>query len=75
MALFRNLANRHLMVEGKRTCIALEPAFWRVADEQAEAEGLSWQQWAAARIDMAQAGRASRLRVAILEAAAKVNKS
>ena len=70
MALFRNIS-RHLVIEGKRTCIALEPAFWRVADEQADAEGLSWQEWAAARIDMAQASRAGRLRVAILEAVSK----
>lgn len=59
------------MVNGRRTCMALEPAFWRAADGQAEAEGLSWQQWAAARMDMGQGQRASRLRVAILEAVSK----
>ena len=41
------LTTRHLDTAGKRTTIALEQAFWRQADYQAEKVGQSWQRWAA----------------------------
>lgn len=58
------------MLDGSRTSIALEPIFWRVADRQAQAEGIGWQEWAKRNLTKPNisGGRASRLRVAILEA-------
>ena len=41
------LQTRHIDSAGKRTTIALEQAFWRQADCQAEKVGQSWQGWAA----------------------------
>ena len=41
------LQTRHIDTAGKRTTIALEQAFWRQADSQAEKIGQSWQGWAA----------------------------
>lgn len=68
MALFRNLQCRALMINGSRTSIALEPQFWTVADNLSKAQGISWQAWASIKLTKAQSGRASVLRVAILEA-------
>ena len=68
MALFRNLQCRALMIGGIRTSIALEPQFWTAADKLSKAQGISWQVWASNKITNAQSGRASVLRVAILEA-------
>lgn len=70
MALLRNLECRHITLGDTRTCIALEPIFWKVAEQQAQAEGISWHEWTAHNLikpDIS-GGRASRLRVAILEA-------
>lgn len=69
MALFRKLECRALMLGDSRTSIALEPIFWQVAEQHARAEGKTWQEWAMARLCQGYGGRASKLRVAILEAA------
>ena len=66
--MFRKYECRALMLMGSRTSIALEPAFWKVADRLAKSEGISWQEWATARLQQGAGGRASGLRVAILEA-------
>lgn len=70
MALLGNsaLECRHLTVDGTRTSIALEVAFWRAAERQAGASG--WREWTAARLKAKpeQIGRARWLRVAVLEA-------
>ena len=68
MGLFRKLECRALMIDGSRTSIALEPQFWTAADKLSRAQGISWQVWASNKITNAQSGRASVLRVAILEA-------
>lgn len=68
MALFRKLECRALMLNGSRTSIALEPQFWMAADKLSKAQSLSWQSWAASKLSNAHGGRASVLRVAILEA-------
>lgn len=68
MALFRKLECRALMLNGSRTSIALEPQFWMAADKLSNAQGISWQSWASNQLKQAQGGRASELRVAILEA-------
>lgn len=67
MALFRNLQCRALMLNGSRTSIALEHQFWAAADTLSKAQGVSWQSWASNQLEQAQGGRASVLRVAILE--------
>ena len=69
MALFGNLQCRALMIAGRRTSIALEPLFLTAADRLSKAQGISWQVWASNKLTKAQRGRASVLRVAILEAA------
>ena len=72
MALFGNfgLECRHLTLDGTRTSIALERAFWRAAERQAEAQGVDWREWATARLKRrpAHIGRGRWLRVSILEA-------
>ena len=70
MGLFRKLECRHMVIDAKRTSIALEPEFWVVADKKAKAEGVSWHEWALhklSKVDESR-GRASVLRVAILRA-------
>lgn len=57
-----------MVLNGNRTSIALEPIFWSVADRQAAAAGIRWQEWARDRLEQAVGGRASALRVAILQA-------
>lgn len=73
MALFRKLECRALMLNGSRTSIALEPQFWMAADKLSNAQRLSWQSWAANQLKQAKGGRASILRVAILEAGIIIN--
>lgn len=67
MALFRKLECRSLMLDSKRTSIALEPAFWVVADRLSAASGVTWRQWTAFKLLDNHSGRASTLRVAILK--------
>lgn len=67
MALFRKLECRILMLDSKRTSIALEPAFWAVADRLSAASGVTWRQWTAFKLLDNHSGRASTLRVAILK--------
>ncbi len=68
--MFRKLECRALVLNGSRTSIALEPSFWTAAECQAEAQGIKWQEWAAQNLSKPDInGRASTLRVAILEAA------
>lgn len=67
MALFRKLECRILMLDSKRTSIALEPAFWAVADKLSAASGVTWRQWTAFKLLDNHSGRASTLRVAILK--------
>ena len=57
------------MCDEIRTSIAMEPEFWSAADHQAEAKGVSWLEWTLAqlRIKPAGRGRASWLRVSILQ--------
>lgn len=71
MGLFRNLETRHLMCGDIRTCIAIEPQFWKVADQQAAARGIAWHDLANIWLEFkpADMGRARWLRVAILEMA------
>ncbi len=71
MALFRNTEVRHLVCDGIRTCIALEPQFWQVADDRAAKAGLPWQEWVDVWLDGMPEGmsRSRWLRVAILKAA------
>lgn len=71
MGLFRNSETRHLVCDGIRTCIAMEPQFWQVADDRAASVGLPWHEWVTVRLDAMPAGmsRARWLRVAILAAA------
>lgn len=71
MALFRKLECRALMLNGSRTSIAIEPQFWSAADTLSKAQGISWQSWAVNQLKQAEGGRASMLRVAILEAICK----
>lgn len=71
MALFRKLECRALMLNGSRTSIAIEPQFWRAADTLSKAQGISWQSWASSLLVNVSSGRASMLRVAILEASCK----
>lgn len=70
MGLFRNSESRHLVVDGIRTCIALEPQFWKAADVQAESAGIDWKRWASNQLSSKpeEFGRASWLRVSILDA-------
>lgn len=68
MALFRKLECRALMLNGSRTSIAIEPQFWSVAEAISKAQGISWQSWASNQLKQVEGGRASMLRVAILEA-------
>ena len=56
------------MIDGSRTSIALEHQFWIAADRLSKAQGISWQVWASNKLNQPQGGRASVLRVAILEA-------
>lgn len=71
MALFRNLQCRTLMIDGSRTSIALEHQFWTAAEALSKAQGISWQSWVSNQLEQAQGGRASVLRVAILEAVSR----
>lgn len=68
MGLFRKLELRHLVIDAKRTSIALQPEFWKVADIQAKAEGICWHEWALPKLSKVDESRsrASMLRVAIL---------
>ena len=68
MALFRKLQCRALMINGSRTSVALEPQFWTVADKLSKAQGISLHEWARISLEQGIGGRASILRVAILEA-------
>lgn len=68
MALFRNLQCRALVIDGSRTSIALEHQFWSAAEALSKAQGISWQSWASSLLVNVKVGRASLLRVAILEA-------
>lgn len=68
MALFRKLECRVLVLDSKRTSIALEPVFWAVADRLSAASGITWQQWASSLLVSVSSGRASTLRVSILKA-------
>jgi predicted DNA-binding ribbon-helix-helix protein len=66
-----HLAKRSFTIQGHRTSVALEPAFWRGFDAWAAAEGLSANALMA-RIDEARAAPlASAIRVALLERAQK----
>ena len=59
-----------MVIDAKRTSIALESEFWAVADKNAKAEGVNWHEWALhklSKVDESR-GRASVLRVAILRA-------
>ena len=67
MALFRNLQRRALVIDGNRTGIDLEPQFWIVADKISKAQGISWQVRASDKSTKAPRGRASGLRLSILE--------
>ena len=62
------LQTRHIDTAGKRTTIALEQAFWRHADSQAEKTGQPWQQWAAGMLEgrPGNIGKARWLRVRLL---------
>ena len=62
------LQTRHIDSAGKRTTIALEQAFWRQADNQAEKVGQPWQQWAAGMLQdrPSNIGKARWLRVRLL---------
>lgn len=62
------LQTRHIDTAGKRTTIALEKAFWRQADSQAEKVGQPWQQWAACMLEdrPGNIGKARWLRVRLL---------
>ena len=64
------LQTRHIDSAGKRTTIALEQAFWRQADSQAEKVGQPWQQWAAGMLQdrPGNIGKARWLRVVLLTA-------
>lgn len=68
MALFRKLECRVLVLDSKRTSIALEPAFWVVADRLSAASGITWRQWASSLLVNVSSSRASTLRVSILKA-------
>jgi predicted DNA-binding ribbon-helix-helix protein len=68
MGLFRRLECRAFMLNGSRTSIALEHQFWAAAEAISKAHGVSLQSWAANQLKQAEGGRASMLRVAILEA-------
>ena len=71
MALFRKLECRHMVIDAKRTSIALEPEFWAVADKLSSADGIGWKEWVLHKLSKIEKkdGRASVLRVAVLEAA------
>jgi predicted DNA-binding ribbon-helix-helix protein len=56
------------MLNGSRTSIAIEPQFWTAAEDISKAQGISWQSWVVNQLKQAEGGRASMLRVAILEA-------
>lgn len=66
MALLGNSAVecRHLLMNGNRTSIALEVAFWRLMERRGD-----WRAWALAQLQdkPEQVGRARWLRVRILE--------
>jgi predicted DNA-binding ribbon-helix-helix protein len=74
MALFGNLERRHIWRGENRTSIALEPQFWQAADRLAQGNCITWTEWAEEQLSGKpdDIGRASWLRVAILEAALKV---
>jgi predicted DNA-binding ribbon-helix-helix protein len=66
MAKAGHLAKRSFTIQGHRTSVALEPAFWTAFDALAAAEGLS-ANGLMARIDEARgAPLASAIRVALL---------
>lgn len=66
MAKAGHLAKRSFTIQGHRTSVAVEPAFWAAFDDWASAEGLS-SNALMARIDEARgAPLASALRVALL---------
>lgn len=67
MALFRNLETRYINVHGKRTSIALEPAFWLVAEQQASDRSMMLNEWLREALRGSQGNRASWVRVAILK--------
>jgi len=71
MALLCNLEARYLNLDGKRTSIALESIFWKVAERQAKAVSMDWRQWVQHELKVPHKGRASALRVAILKAVTK----
>jgi predicted DNA-binding ribbon-helix-helix protein len=56
------------MLNGSRTIIALEPQFWTAADRLSDAQGLRWQVWVSNQLKQTHGGRASILRMAVLEA-------
>ena len=71
MALFGCLECRHIGKGESRTSIAIEPQFWQAAEKVAHGAGMNWKEWADQQLSNKpqQIGRASWLRVAILEAA------
>ena len=70
MALFGKLECRHIGRGDDRTSIALEAQFWKAAERLAKGRGLTWLEWTDKQLRKKPegAGRASWLRVAILEA-------
>lgn len=64
------LSKRHIKIDSIRTSIAIENEFWLVLDSLANKSCLSWQEWALNAIkEQTNKGRASALRVAVLQSA------
>ena len=64
------LIRKHITLEGNRTSIALEPLFWMQAEAMAKARGINCNEWVSQHLKTNKVGgRASALRLAILEGA------
>jgi predicted DNA-binding ribbon-helix-helix protein len=75
LSLSAKMQTRHIYIGGKRTTIALEQAFWRELDRQAQSGGQSWQRWIAFALDgrPANIGKARWLRVRLFSGGAGFN--
>lgn len=67
--LLNRLETRHIIVNDKRTSVALERPFWEALDRIAVTKGMTWLEWVAMHLSAKpeNSGRAGWLRVAILE--------
>lgn len=63
MGLFRK---RNIQLKTRRTTIAMEVEFWSALDFIASKEGVSWHDWIIQNTDIQSNGRASKVRIGVL---------